>query len=334
MRYQQIGLFSREQMSAMSDRTLSRKWSPGNDADRRELDRRRKWGLAQRHGFKLFRLRMEEGYRRAQQAASPQPQVTSPPPQPQAPASDPQATTPALQPPTKTPSPQAPSAIPASQPSTAIPAPRPPVAESIPQPPVAQSCPQPLVAESTPQPPAVEPSPQPPIAEFAPQPPVAEPSPQPPIAEFAPQPPVAEPSPRPAVAEAAARSAVAESAAQPQAVIATPEPQGSIAVRRSRMTISAREPADQKRSPNQAEPSARVVKRGFSVAVCAKHSDHISATPRAFPKTKIQQRGHCSQNARGERIPSWPKCAGRSPAVADDYLGRHAARSGPGPPFD
>ncbi|SNY41568.1 hypothetical protein SAMN05421748_106181 [Paractinoplanes atraurantiacus] len=67
MRYQQLGFFSRKQMSAMTDRTLSPKWSPEHDADRRELDRCRKWGLAQRHGFKLFRLRIEERDRQASQ---------------------------------------------------------------------------------------------------------------------------------------------------------------------------------------------------------------------------------------------------------------------------
>src|SRR5690242_9603881 len=60
MRHTQLGLFSREQMSAMRDRTRARNWSPEKDEFRREHARRRAWGLAQRHGLKRMRLRREE----------------------------------------------------------------------------------------------------------------------------------------------------------------------------------------------------------------------------------------------------------------------------------
>ncbi|XVU27248.1 hypothetical protein ACQPZJ_09450 [Actinoplanes sp. CA-054009] len=60
MRYQQLGLISRKQFNAMLDRALARNWSPEKEAFRRDHERRRKWGLAQRHGLKLLRLRREE----------------------------------------------------------------------------------------------------------------------------------------------------------------------------------------------------------------------------------------------------------------------------------
>ncbi|XVV11362.1 hypothetical protein ACQP2X_42060 [Actinoplanes sp. CA-131856] len=67
MRFHQLGLFSREQINTMRDRTPSRNWSPDKDAFRREHERRRKWGPAQRHGFTLLRLK-REAQRRATEA--------------------------------------------------------------------------------------------------------------------------------------------------------------------------------------------------------------------------------------------------------------------------
>src|SRR3954447_25118537 len=43
----------------MRDRTKSRRYSPEAEQFRRDHARRRDWGLAQRHGLKLWRLRRE-----------------------------------------------------------------------------------------------------------------------------------------------------------------------------------------------------------------------------------------------------------------------------------
>src|ERR1043165_6531676 len=88
MRYQQLGLFTREQMSVLRDRTRARNWSPGNDEERRELDRRRARGLALRHGLKLYRLRREASLARyPAEPQPPRPAATRPTaPRPAAPA--------------------------------------------------------------------------------------------------------------------------------------------------------------------------------------------------------------------------------------------------------
>jgi len=52
----QIGLFSRAQLAAMRDTTKRRNYSAEAERFRREHERHREWGLAQRHARKLSRL--------------------------------------------------------------------------------------------------------------------------------------------------------------------------------------------------------------------------------------------------------------------------------------
>jgi hypothetical protein len=51
----QLELFTVAELSAMRDRTRSRRYSPANEQFRREQARRRAWGLARRHAEKLRR---------------------------------------------------------------------------------------------------------------------------------------------------------------------------------------------------------------------------------------------------------------------------------------
>jgi hypothetical protein len=53
----QLQLFTSAALAAMRDRTASRNYSPGRDEFRREHERHRAWGLTQRHGERLRRLR-------------------------------------------------------------------------------------------------------------------------------------------------------------------------------------------------------------------------------------------------------------------------------------
>jgi hypothetical protein len=55
----QIQLFSRSQIAEMRDRTAARNYSAEADRFRRVHARHRDWGLAQRHGEKLRRIRAE-----------------------------------------------------------------------------------------------------------------------------------------------------------------------------------------------------------------------------------------------------------------------------------
>src|SRR5689334_10236036 len=64
----QLQLFTKVELAAMRDRTKSRNYSPARDAFRREHERHRAWGLAQRHAERLRRIR-ESG--RDRSAASP-----------------------------------------------------------------------------------------------------------------------------------------------------------------------------------------------------------------------------------------------------------------------
>jgi hypothetical protein len=57
MRHQQLSLFTGPATAAVRDRTKARNYSPGKDEFRRDHARRRKWGLARRHGAKLCRSR-------------------------------------------------------------------------------------------------------------------------------------------------------------------------------------------------------------------------------------------------------------------------------------
>ena len=52
----QIGLFTRDQLVAMRDRTRRRNYSAEAEKFRREHEKHREWGLAQRHARKLTRL--------------------------------------------------------------------------------------------------------------------------------------------------------------------------------------------------------------------------------------------------------------------------------------
>src|SRR5689334_7666783 len=51
-----MGLFTRSQVAEMRDRTLSRRYSPAAEEFRREHERHRAWGLAQRHALTLRHL--------------------------------------------------------------------------------------------------------------------------------------------------------------------------------------------------------------------------------------------------------------------------------------
>lgn len=57
MRYQQLSLFSRPVTVSLRDHTRARNWSPKKEESRREHARRRVWGLARRHGWKVCRSR-------------------------------------------------------------------------------------------------------------------------------------------------------------------------------------------------------------------------------------------------------------------------------------
>ncbi|MEV6930767.1 hypothetical protein AB0M46_40630 [Dactylosporangium sp. NPDC051485] len=52
----QLSFFSRTELAAMRDRTRSRRYCPATEQFRREHERHRAWGLAQRHAEKLRRI--------------------------------------------------------------------------------------------------------------------------------------------------------------------------------------------------------------------------------------------------------------------------------------
>jgi hypothetical protein len=57
----QLSFFTRVELAAMRDRTRSRRYSPQKEAFRREHERRRAFGLAQRHSRKLRELHGGDG---------------------------------------------------------------------------------------------------------------------------------------------------------------------------------------------------------------------------------------------------------------------------------
>ena len=57
----QLGLFTRAELAGMRDRTKSRRYSPEKEAFRREHERRRGFGLVQRHSRKLRELHGGDG---------------------------------------------------------------------------------------------------------------------------------------------------------------------------------------------------------------------------------------------------------------------------------
>ncbi|SFE72710.1 hypothetical protein SAMN05421541_103252 [Actinoplanes philippinensis] len=76
----QASLFSRSEISAMRDRTRSRNYSAARDEFRREHERHREWGLRQRHGEKLRRLRQSRAAPEAAETQKgPSPSPLSPP---------------------------------------------------------------------------------------------------------------------------------------------------------------------------------------------------------------------------------------------------------------
>src|SRR5690349_23852732 len=85
----QLSLFSRSEIAGMRDRTARRNYSAAAEEFRREHERHRQWGLAQRHGEKLRRLRFSRsGLTTAPTPGSGLARSTppAPPPAPQAPA--------------------------------------------------------------------------------------------------------------------------------------------------------------------------------------------------------------------------------------------------------
>jgi hypothetical protein len=88
----QLQLFTSAQMAVMRDRTARRNYSAEAEEFRREHARHREWGLAQRHGEKLRRLRnsrrdaqaanMAEGHQGDQTLAPSPPSLAYPPPTP------------------------------------------------------------------------------------------------------------------------------------------------------------------------------------------------------------------------------------------------------------
>ena len=90
----QVGLFSRAQVPGMRGRTKSRRYSPEAERFRQEHAPRRDWGLQQRHGHKLRRLRRE----RAEAAAptTPEPARATPAPARVAPQARPHYSRPSL----------------------------------------------------------------------------------------------------------------------------------------------------------------------------------------------------------------------------------------------
>ncbi len=197
----QLGLFTRAELAEMRDRTKSRRYSPEKEAFRREHERRRAWGLIQRHSRKLRDLHGGDGIvaltaamlgRATPACAPPAPQKAIPPNQPSASAHK-QALSPLAEQPTE-PVPAEP--LPTDEPCPAEPLLTEPLAT---EPPPAESL---RTAELRP----TEPSPtEPPPAESRPtaEPRPTEPNPtEPPPAESRPtaeprptEPPPAEPHP-------------------------------------------------------------------------------------------------------------------------------------------
>ncbi|MEU4222372.1 hypothetical protein, partial [Actinoplanes sp. NPDC026623] len=81
----QLSLFGRSELAAMRDRTARRNYSAAADEFRREHERHRKWGLQQRHGEKLRRLRLSRSAALAAAAAESAPAYPTTPTSPPAP---------------------------------------------------------------------------------------------------------------------------------------------------------------------------------------------------------------------------------------------------------
>jgi hypothetical protein len=67
----QLQLFTSAELAGMRDRTASRNYSPERDEFRREHERHRAWGLIQRHGERLRRLRDSSCASRSDQTRPP-----------------------------------------------------------------------------------------------------------------------------------------------------------------------------------------------------------------------------------------------------------------------
>lgn len=74
----QLQLFTSAALAEMRDRTASRNHSPERDEFRREHERHRAWGLAQRHGMRLRRLRNRSCASQAASIDEPAPQRETP----------------------------------------------------------------------------------------------------------------------------------------------------------------------------------------------------------------------------------------------------------------
>ena len=88
----QLQLFTSAALAEMRDRTAARTYCPVREEFRREHARHRDWGLAQRHGERLHRLRRQRGQSCAHDPASNGEQVAAeatPPPPNSQPTADP-----------------------------------------------------------------------------------------------------------------------------------------------------------------------------------------------------------------------------------------------------
>jgi len=85
----QLQLFTSAELAGMRDRTASRNYSPERDEFRREHERHRTWGLVQRHGERLRRLRNGSCVSRAASTHVDSPPVDSTPHPPSASVSTP-----------------------------------------------------------------------------------------------------------------------------------------------------------------------------------------------------------------------------------------------------
>jgi hypothetical protein len=118
VRQRQLELFPRDQLARMRDRTKSRRHSAEAERFRCEHKRDRDWGLAQRHGLKLWRLRRERAAAASEALATDGPEAGSalnypaPSPVAQLAHTEPPSATPEGQPP----SPAQPTPTPEEQP--------------------------------------------------------------------------------------------------------------------------------------------------------------------------------------------------------------------------
>ena len=161
----QLSLFGRSEIAAMRDRTAKRNYSPAADEFRREHERHRKWGLQQRHGEKLRRLRLSRSAALA--AATPEggpacPTAPAAPPAPRVPTAPRVSTPPAS--PSAARVPAAPRAATPPAPSCAPRVPAPPASPSaarVPAPPVSRVPAAPSAAPRVPAAPRPGLAPQP-----------------------------------------------------------------------------------------------------------------------------------------------------------------------------